>query len=82
MPPKELPPPQVFGPERFSLTVLDDRPATLTCPAGQTTTQHERNTIDTGTKFRFSKKHCGGCPLRAECLANPATKSRTVIKND
>jgi hypothetical protein len=81
VPPTERPLPQGFGPERFALTVIDERP-TLTCPAGQTTTQYERNAHDTGTKFRFSKKHCGGCPLRAECLANPATKSRTVIKND
>jgi hypothetical protein len=80
-PPKEVPPPQVFGPERFSLTVIDERP-TLTCPAGQTTTQHERNQNDTGTKFRFSKKQCGDCALRGDCLANPATRSRTVIKNE
>lgn len=80
-PPKEVPPPQVFGPERFSLTVIDDRP-TLTCPAGATTTEHMRNKNDTGTKFRFSKKQCGGCALRGDCLANPATQSRTVIKNE
>jgi len=83
VPPTERPAPTVFGPERFSLTVLADGPPTLTCPAGQTTTQHERNTNDTGTKFRFGKKQCGGCALRAECLANPETKGgRTVIKND
>lgn len=81
-PPKELPPPQVFPPERFPLTVIDGQPPTLTCPAGQTTTQYERNTNDTGIKFRFSKKQCGNCPLRGECLANPETKSRTVVKND
>lgn len=80
-PPTDRPPPSGFGSERFSLTVIDERP-TLTCPAGQTTTQHERNTNGTGAKFRFSNKQCGGCALRSECLANPATKSRTVIKND
>jgi IS5 family transposase len=80
-PPKNLPPPHGFGPERFALTVLDDRPA-LTCPAGQTTTQHERNHNDTGKKFRFSKKQCGACELRGSCLAEATTKSRTVIKND
>jgi IS5 family transposase len=80
-PPKEPPPARGFPPERFELTVIDARP-TLTCPAGQTTTQHERNTNDTGTKFRFSQKQCGSCPLRGECLATPTTKNRTVIKND
>ena len=80
-PPSTPAPPAGFPPERFALTVLDDRP-TLTCPAGQTTTQHERNARDTGTKFRFSKKQCGGCALRGECLARPEAKSRTAIKND
>lgn len=81
VPPTERPPTTGFPPERFSLTVLDQRP-TLTCPAGQTTTHHERNPHDTGTKFRFSKKQCGVCAQRGACLANPAAKSRTVIKND
>jgi len=69
----------VFGPEQFTLSA-DGK--TLTCPAGQTTTQHERNTNDTGEKFRFSKKQCGGCVLRDQCLSDPTTKSRSVIKND
>ncbi|HEY3395337.1 MAG TPA: IS1182 family transposase [Lacipirellulaceae bacterium] len=69
----------VFSPADFTLS--EDR-KTLTCPAGQTTTQHERNTNDTGVKFRFAKKQCGGCALRDKCLADPQTKSRTVVKND
>jgi transposase len=69
----------VFGPEEFTLS--DDR-KTLTCPAGQTTTYYERNHNDTGVKFRFSKKQCGGCPQRGQCLSNPTARSRTVIKND
>jgi transposase len=69
----------VFSPEEF--TMSEDR-KTLTCPASQTTTQHERNTNDTGVKFRFSKKQCGVCPLRDKCLSDPTKKSRTVIKND
>jgi Transposase DDE domain len=80
-PPTELPPPQGFAPERFALEVIDGQP-TLTCPAGQATRQRERNGNDTGYKYRFSRKQCAGCPLRAECLANPQAKSRTVIKND
>lgn len=78
-PPTERIPLPVFRPEQFTLS--EDQ-KTLTCPAGQTTTHHERSTNDTGEKFRFSKKQCGGCALREQCLANPATKSRTVIKND
>jgi transposase len=69
----------VFGPEQF-MRSADGK--TLTCPAGQTTRSYERNNNDTGVKFRFSKKQCGGCVLRDQCLANPKAKSRTVIKND
>lgn len=82
---------EVFTPptERIALTVyspddfaLSGDKKKLTCPAGQTTTQYERTTSDTGVKFRFSKKQCGGCVLREKCLANPTTRSRTVVKND
>ncbi len=69
----------VFGPEDFPLS---EDGTTLHCPAGQSTRQWERNSHDTGRKFRFSKKQCGACPRRGECLAQPTTKSRTVIKND
>jgi hypothetical protein len=78
-PPAERTPLPVFAPEQFTLS--DDR-KTLTCPAGQTTTTYERSSSDTGLKFRFSKKQCGACPLRAQCLSKPTAKSRTVIKND
>jgi transposase len=78
-PPTERIPLTVFGPEEFSLS---DDGTTLTCPAQQTTTQHERNTNDTGVKFRFSKKQCGGCGLRVQCLSHANAKSRSVIKND
>ncbi len=78
-PPTERIPLTVFGPEQFT---LGDDGKTLTCPAGQTTKQHERNTNDTGEKFRFSKKQCSGCALRDQCLSDPKTRSRSVIKND
>lgn len=78
-PPTDRIPLTVFGPEVFTLS--EDR-KTLTCPAGQTTTNHERNANDTGEKFRFSKKQCGECPLRDKCLADPKTKSRSVNKNE
>jgi transposase len=78
-PPSKRVPLTVFGPEQFALSA-DHK--TLTCPAGQTTTMHERNNNDTGEKFRFSKKQCGACALREQCLADPKTKSRTVVKNE
>jgi transposase len=69
----------VFGPEAFT---LEGDGKTLRCPAGETTRGYERNGNDTGAKFRFAKKQCGGCSMREQCLANPQAKSRTVIKND
>jgi IS5 family transposase len=78
-PPTERIPLTVFSPQDFTLST-DGK--TLTCPAGQTTTMHERNTNDTGRKFRFAKKQCDDCALRASCLADPKTRSRTVVKND
>ncbi len=78
-PPSDRLPLTVFGPEQFTLS---EDGKTLTCPASQTSTYHERNTNGTGEKFRFSKKQCGGCALREQCLSDPKTKSRTVVKND
>jgi transposase len=69
----------VFTPDQFTRS---DDGKTLTCPAGQTTNTYERNKHDTGFKFRYSKKQCGGCVLRDKCLENPKSKSRTVTKND
>jgi IS5 family transposase len=82
-PPTEMPPSKVFGPERFSLTMIDDVP-TLTCPAGETTQTRERSSRhDNGWKYCFRKQQCARCTLRAECLSNPQThKGRTVTKND
>jgi IS5 family transposase len=70
-----------FPPQRFPLTVIDDRP-TLTCPAGETTQRRSRNDDDTGYIYRFDASACGACPLRSECLATPTSKCRTVTKND
>ena len=78
-PPTQRIPLTVFGPEQFTLS---EDGKTLTCPAGQTTSQHERNANDTGEKFRFSKKQCGNCAMRDQCLSKPEAKSRTVIKNE
>lgn len=78
-PPTERVPLPVFAAEEFTLS---EDGKTLTCPAGQTTTNHERTSSETGEKFRFSKKQCGACPLREKCLTGPQVKSRTVTKND
>ena len=82
-PPAEVSPPAVFGPERFTLTVVDEGP-TLTCPAGQTTRARDRSSRhNTGWKYRFRKGQCAGCALRQQCLINPQSqKGRTVTKND
>jgi IS5 family transposase len=79
VPPTERPPPTVFGPEQFALSADGQ---TLTCPAGQTTRNRQHNRLGTGTIFRFSKKQCAGCPLRAQCLEKAETKFRSVCKND
>jgi transposase len=79
VPPTEPAPPKGFAPEQFTLSA-DGR--TLTCPAGQTTRNRERTPLDTGWKFTFAQPSCGACPLRNQCLSNPNTKSRHVIKND
>ena len=79
VPPTERIPLHVFGPEEFTLSADGQ---SLTCPAGQRTTQWERNAHDTGRKFRFAKKQCSGCSRREQCLSKPQAKSRTVIKND
>lgn len=83
-----VPPPKpserkTFGPERFTLTVLENGVAELTCPNEQRTRQRERIEKDTGWKYVFKPSQCAGCPRRTECLQNPKSKGgRTVIKND
>jgi transposase len=72
-----------FGPERFSLKVIDTQHGEVTCPNGQTTRQRSRTRQGTGYRYQFKTKQCVACPLRTECLANPASKrGRVVIKND
>jgi transposase len=81
VPPKAPAPAKGFPPEAFT---LDAARTELTCPAGQTTRTRERNTNDTGWKYRFAKRQCAGCAVRGECLAHPetTTSGRAVVKND
>jgi hypothetical protein len=62
---------------------LDAAAGTLTCPAGDTARQRERNTEDTGWTFRFPRKHCEGCPLQSKCVPElPKKSGRVVTIND
>ncbi len=81
VPPIPEAPTTQFAPSDFS----EDQPAgTLTCPAGQTTSQRTRNAHDTGWKYRFVGRICRACPLLARCMHTVPTSvgGRTVIKND
>jgi transposase len=83
VPPPTLAPRTSFGPERFSLTIIDTQHGEVTCPAGQTTRQRSRTRQGTGYRYQFKASQCGACPLRNECLSNPAAKrGRVVVKNE
>src|SRR5205085_4731505 len=83
VPPPNPAPRTTFGPERFSLTIIDTEHGEVTCPAGQTTRQRCHTRKGTGYRYQFKTSQCAGCPLRNECLANPASKrGRVVVKND
>jgi transposase len=83
-----VPPPQpekrsTFGPERFSLTIINEEVGEVTCPNGQSTQKRYRSRHDTGYRYSFRPKQCRGCPLRVECLENPESRhGRVVYKND
>ena len=83
VPPRQTPERTTFGPERFTLRVLEDQTRELQCPNGQTTRRHRRNGANTGDRFTFADGACAGCPLRSECLENPSSaRGRSVDKND
>jgi hypothetical protein len=83
-----VPPPRpaartTFGPERFSLIVLENGCGEATCPAGQTTRQRERLKDKNACRYTFKSSQCTACSLREQCLQNPKSKKgRTVMKND
>lgn len=83
VPPPARPERTTFGPERFSLKVIDSQHGELTCPAGQTTRQRCRTRQDTGYRYQFKTSQCAACPLREQCLERPASRrGRVVVKND
>lgn len=61
---------------------FDDRTGKLICPAGEALYKNGRNfeTKDgyLATSYRAPKRACTGCPLRAQCMRNPAGRSRQV----
>jgi transposase len=83
-----VPPPSraqrtTFGPERFALEVIDAQQGEVTCPRGQSTRQRSRTRQGTGYRYQFKASQCAACPLRQECLENPASpRGRVVVKND
>ena len=80
VPPKPETPTEYFRPEEFR---EDSQQGTVTCPAGNTTARCDRNTNDTGWKYRFDRAQCAGCPHQARCMGKlPSTTGRTVIKNE
>jgi transposase/phage-related protein len=83
VPPPRLAQRTTFGPERFSLKVIDAQHSEVTCPHGQTTRKRSRTRQGTGYRYQFRTRQCAACPLRNECLENPASKrGRVVVKND
>jgi transposase len=79
-PPKVEPTTNYFTADQFTLNEAGDE---LTCPAGQTTRQRERNRHDTGWLFRFARRACAACPLQKQCLEKlPHQRGRTVTTND
>lgn len=83
VPPPTLAARTTFAAERFSLTVLGAESAELTCPNGQATRQRSRTRQGTGWRYQFKTSQCAGCPLREQCLENPASRrGRVVVKND
>lgn len=83
VPPPAKPERTTFGPARFALRIIDEQRGEITCPNGQTTRHRNRTPKGTGYRYKFKHSQCAGCPLRAECLANPDSKmGRAVLKND
>lgn len=62
----------------------DQTRGVITCPAGQSSVQHQRDNKKQMTIYRFDAAVCRTCPLRTRCLKRPPTKKfgRTVRKTD
>ena len=73
------PGPRVFQPSDFT---YDAAAGTCTCPAGKTLRRSGTDVVTRGflaDHFRGTKRDCGPCPLRAQCLRTPErTPTRQV----
>jgi transposase len=70
---------QEMPPEQFTLS--DDQ-RSVTCPAGQTTTNRYRHPAE-GWQFSFPRATCANCPLQPRCVPQlPQGRGRTVFKSD
>jgi transposase len=81
VPPREPPADETFTTEEF---VEDKEAGHVTCPAGQTSHYHQRDSQRNGWIYRFVRDVCSACPLVARCLGHaPQGKfGRTVRKSD
>lgn len=81
VPPKAEPSSNRFTPADF--TSKADGTA-VTCPAGQTSRYHQRDTGRHAEIFRFPRSACEACPLQAQCVAKlgKGPFGRSVTKND
>lgn len=75
--------PPVTNEGRFAKTdfVIDLEAASVTCPAGNTTTDARRAKDHKGraaTRFVFAPQTCGACPLRDRCVKGPGSRSIMV----
>jgi transposase len=83
VPPPTPAPRTTFGPERFSLTIIDTQHGEVTCPAGAKTRRRSRTRQDTGYRYQFKASQCAACAQRSACLENPnPERGRVVVKND
>jgi transposase len=81
VPPKTEPSSSHFTPTDFT---LNTEGTAVTCPAGQTSRYHQRDTGRHAEIFRFTRQTCAACPLQAQCVAKLGTGpfGRSVTKND
>lgn len=81
VPPKAEPSSNRFTPADFTLNADG---TVVTCPAGQTSQYHQRDTGRHAEIFRFTRHTCDACPLQPQCVAKLGTGAfgRSVTKND
>lgn len=72
--------PNPTGLYRNDQFIFDADSQTVTCPTGQVTSHSVRNNVNAGTQYKFPKKICNACPVKAECTTNKA--GRTYFVSD